>query len=387
MTCFPCLFNRGEASPVKRVIEIDEDNSIIENVSFYSYKELRTATKDFSPANKIGEGGFGSVYKGRLKGGQVVAVKVLSAESRQGVREFLTELRVISDVEHDNLVKLHGCCVEENNRILVYGYLENNSLAHTLLDRGHNNIQFSWKTRSKISIGVARGLAYLHDKHILHRDIKASNILLDGDLTPKISDFGLARLLPANVTHVSTRVAGTIGYLAPEYAIRGQVTRKSDIYSFGVLLLEIVSGRCNTDTRLPVEEQFLLEKTWELFERRELVMMVDPALNGDYDAEEACRFLKIALLCTQDTPKLRPSMSTIVKMLMGKEEVDDEKITKPGLISDFMDLKVRPPRGAPEMNVMLYSTSTATGNNSGSSSANNTSYGFATFTALSDRSD
>eukprot|EP00268_Persea_americana_P046246 TRINITY_DN475_c0_g1_i4.p1 TRINITY_DN475_c0_g1~~TRINITY_DN475_c0_g1_i4.p1 ORF type:complete len:147 (+),score=28.71 TRINITY_DN475_c0_g1_i4:287-727(+) len=133
MTCFPCLFNRGEASPVKRVIEIDEDNSIIENVSFYSYKELRTATKDFSPANKIGEGGFGSVYKGRLKGGQVVAVKVLSAESRQGVREFLTELRVISDVEHDNLVKLHGCCVEENNRILVYGYLENNSLAHTLL--------------------------------------------------------------------------------------------------------------------------------------------------------------------------------------------------------------------------------------------------------------
>lgn len=131
----------------------------------------------------------------------------------------------------------------------------------------------------------------------------------------------------------------------------------------------------------------ILLQTWELFERRELVMMVDPALNGDYDAEEACRFLKIALLCTQDTPKLRPSMSTIVKMLMGKEEVDDEKITKPGLISDFMDLKVRPPRGAPEMNVMLYSTSTATGNNSGSSSANNTSYGFATFTALSDRSD
>ncbi|GKV04124.1 hypothetical protein SLEP1_g16323 [Rubroshorea leprosula] len=193
-------------------------------------------------------------------------------------------------------------------------------------------------------IGIARGLAFLHEEvqpHIIHRDIKASNILLDRDLTPKISDFGLAKLIPPNMTHVSTRVAGTIGYLAPEYAIRGKLTRKADIYSFGVLLVEIVTGRCNTNARLPIEEQYLLERTWQLYERRELVVLVDPSLGGDFDAEEACRFLKIGLLCTQDTPKLRPSMSTVVKMLMGENQIDENKITKPALITDFMDLKVR----------------------------------------------
>ncbi|KAL0306154.1 UNVERIFIED_CONTAM: Cold-responsive protein kinase [Sesamum radiatum] len=173
---------------------------------------------------------------------------------RQGVREFLTEIQVISDIEHENLVKLYGCCVEGNHRILVYNYLENNSLARTLLGGSQNGIYFNWPTRVKICIGVARGLAYLHKEvrpHIIHRDIKASNILLDKDLTPKISDFGLAKLIPPNVTHVSTRVAGTVGYLAPEYAITGQVTRRADIYSFGVLLIEIVSGRSNNNTRLP----------------------------------------------------------------------------------------------------------------------------------------
>ncbi|XVF87957.1 hypothetical protein PTKIN_Ptkin19aG0010100 [Pterospermum kingtungense] len=282
--------------------------------------------------------------KGRLKNGNIAAIKVLSAESRQGVREFVTEIKVISEIEHENLVKLYGCCVEDNHRILVYNYLENNSLAQTLLGSGHSNIQFSWKTRTKICIGIARGLAFLHDEvrpYIVHRDIKASNILLDKDLTPKISDFGLAKLIPANMTHVSTRVAGTIGYLAPEYAIRGQLTRKADIYGFGVLLIEIVSGRCNTNTQLPVGEQYLLERTWDLYERRELVGLVDSSLNGDFDAEEACRFLKVGLLCTQDTPKFRPSMSSVVKLLTGERDVDERKITKPGLISDFMDLKVR----------------------------------------------
>jgi serine/threonine protein kinase len=233
--------------------------------------------------------------------------------------------------------------VEKNNRILVYNYLENNSLSRTLLG-GHDSIFFDWRTRCKIGVGVARGLAFLHEEVrplIIHRDIKASNILLDKDLTPKISDFGLAKLLPANATHVSTRVAGTLGYLAPEYAIGGRLTRKADIYSFGVLLIEIVSGRCNTNTRLPVEEQFILERTWELYERKELVALVDTSLNGEFDAEQACKFLKIGLLCTQESPKCRPSMSTVVKMLTGEMEVDDSKMTKPALISDFMDLKVR----------------------------------------------
>jgi serine/threonine protein kinase len=182
-------------------------------VRIFSYNELRRATHDFSGANKIGEGGFGSVFRGRLRDGTIVAVKVLSATSRQGVREFINELTAISDVMHENLITLVGCCAEGSHRILVYNYLENNSLQHTLLGSGRSNIQFNWRARVKITVGVARGLAFLHEEvrpHIIHRDIKASNILLDKDMTPKISDFGLARLLPPNATHVSTRVAGTM---------------------------------------------------------------------------------------------------------------------------------------------------------------------------------
>ncbi|KAK4285729.1 hypothetical protein QN277_002385 [Acacia crassicarpa] len=342
-SCFSFLFGRKVTSSVIRDPEIDEELAGIHNVILYTYKELSIATEDFSPANKVGEGGFGSVYKGKLKDGKIAAVKVLAAESSQGVNEFLTEIKVISEIEHENLVKLYGCCVEGNHRILVYNYLENNSLAQTLLGGRCSNIFFDWQTRARICIGIARGFAFLHEEvkpHIVHRDIKASNILLDKDLTPKISDFGLAKLIPANMTHVSTRVAGTIGYLAPEYAVRGQVNRKADIYSFGVLLLEIVSGKCNTNTRLPLEEQFLLERTWRHYQEGILVGLVDTSLNGEFDAEEACKFLKVGLLCTQEVPKLRPSMSTVVKMLTGKMDVYDSKITEPGLISDFMDLKV-----------------------------------------------
>ncbi|CAF2083565.1 unnamed protein product [Brassica rapa] len=329
--------------------EVDDGGiASIQNVKIYKYKEIRQATDDFNPHNKIGEGGFGSVYKGHLKDGKIAAIKVLSAESRQGVKEFLTEINVISEIQHENLVKLYGCCVEGNHRILIYNYLENNSLDKTLLAGGYtrSGIQFDWRTRAKICIGVAKGLAFLHEEvrpHIIHRDIKASNILLDRDLSPKISDFGLARLMPPNMTHVSTRVAGTIGYLAPEYAVRGQLTRKADIYSFGVLLMEIVSARSNKNTRLPTEYQYLLERAWELYERNELVDLVDAGLNGVFDAEEACRYLKIGLLCTQDSPKLRPTMSTVVKLLTGEKDIDTRKITRPGLISDFMDLKVRGP--------------------------------------------
>ncbi|CAN1249016.1 Cold-responsive protein kinase 1 [Linum perenne] len=210
---------------------IDQNLSSLHNIQLYSYKELQVATGNFNRASKIGEGGFGSVYKGTLKDGTVAAIKVLSADSRQGTREFLTELQVIANIQHENLVSLYGCCVEASHRILVYGYLDNNSLAHTLLVQ----------------------------PHIVHRDIKASNILLDRELTPKISDFGLAKLFPSHLTHISTRVAGTAGYLAPEYAILGQLTRKADIYSFGVLLLEIVSGRPNKERRWLPEDHNLVE--------------------------------------------------------------------------------------------------------------------------------
>ncbi|KAL2473180.1 Protein kinase superfamily protein [Forsythia ovata] len=342
------------------------------------------ATDNFSPINKIGEGGFGSVYKGKLRNEKMAAIKVLLPRSTQGVKEFLTEIQVISDVQHENLVKLYGCCVEENQRILVYNYLENNSLAQTLIGGGHSSIQFSWQTRVKICVGVAKGLAYLHEEvrpPIVHRDIKASNILLDKDLSPKISDFGLAKLIPADMTHVSTRVAGTIGYLAPEYAMKGQLTRKADIYSFGVLLIEIVSGRCNTNSRLPDEEKYILERAWQLHERRELVSLVDTSLNGDFDPEQACRFLKIGLLCTQDFPKLRPSMSTVAKMLTGKKDFDENKIMKPGLITDFMDLNIRStPKTKPEINHTTTNLSSPGSDNLDSSTLSSGTTSQATFT-------
>ncbi|XAR56866.1 Non-specific serine/threonine protein kinase [Bertholletia excelsa] len=382
MSCFSCLFGKEGDSAIRRLTEFDEELSSL-NVKIYTYKALRIATDDFSPANKIGEGGFGSVYKGRLKNGKIAAIKVLSTESRQGLKEFLTEIQVISDIEHENLVKLYGCCVEGHHRILVYNYLENNSLAQTLLGGRHSSIQFSWQIRKKIAIGVARGLAFLHEEvrpHIIHRDIKASNILLDKDLTPKISDFGLAKLIPASMTHVSTRVAGTLGYLAPEYAIRGQVTRKADTYSFGVLLLEIVTGRCNTNTRLPVEDQYLLERTWELHGRKLLIELVDTSLNGDFDAEEACKYLKIGLLCTQDTVKLRPFMSTVVKMLTGEVGINENEITKPALITDFMDLKVR--NNATDSKKRSYDYGSSSDNLSSAASSCAT----LTFTAVYDRS-
>ncbi|KAK8953440.1 putative LRR receptor-like serine/threonine-protein kinase [Platanthera guangdongensis] len=342
MTCFSFPVKRRKRSWQLSVD--DEEIPGVHNVKIYSYQELKRSTNGFSPSNKVGEGGFGCVYKGTLRNGKVVAIKVLSSVSRQGLKEFLNEIVMISNIFHENLVTLYGCCVEGNQRILVYNYLENNSLAKMLLSGGDGKVRFDWKTRAKICIGVARGLAFLHDEvrpHVVHRDIKASNILLDKDLTPKISDFGLAKVLPANMTHVSTRVAGTMGYLAPEYAILGKLTKKADIYSFGVLLLEIICGRCNANTKLSYENHFLLEKIWSLYEKGEMKSMIDPSLGNDMNVEEACKFLTVGLMCTQDSPKLRPSMSVLVRMLTGEVDVNSFQVTKPGLITDFMDLKVR----------------------------------------------
>ncbi|XP_062202391.1 cold-responsive protein kinase 1-like isoform X2 [Phragmites australis] len=340
MACFP-VFRRKKNSRSK-IVQHDQDIPITGNVKIYSSKELRKATRNFCPRNKLGQGSFGCVYLGK-KNGEKVAIKVLSSESRQGTKEFLNELSVISNISHHNLVKLQGCCVDGGQKMLVYNYLENNSLAQTLFGNSRSGISFDWRTRVKICIGVADGLAYLHEEVrplIVHRDIKASNILLDRDLNPKIADFGLAKLFPGNMTHISTRVAGTLGYLAPEYAIRGQLTKKADVYSFGVLLLEIVSGRCHTDPRLPLEDQYLLEKVWTLYESRDLESIIDRTLKRDFDTEEAHRLLSIGLLCTQDTPKIRPSMSMAAKMLKGEYAVSD-RIMRPGLITDVMDLKIR----------------------------------------------
>ncbi|KAG8074915.1 hypothetical protein GUJ93_ZPchr0006g44500 [Zizania palustris] len=380
MSCFTLFFKRSRTTQ-QQSDPSNEDLSGAENITRYSYKDLVKATSNFDRSNKIGEGGFGPVYKGTLKDGTDVAVKLLSLQSRQGVNEFLNELIAISGVSHENLVKLHGCCVEGTHRILVYNYLENNSLAHTLLGSRQSNIQFNWRTRVNICIGVAKGLAFLHDSvrpHIVHRDIKASNILLDKNLTPKISDFGLAKLLPSDASHVSTRVAGTLGYLAPEYAIRGQVARKSDVYSFGVLLAEIVSGRCNTDTKLPYEDQILLEKTWKYYDQGHLDKIIDSSLGDDLDVDEACRFLMVGLLCTQGITKHRPTMSMVISMLTGEMEVDKEKIGKPDVIRDFRDLKLRSKATSNSLLTSIMAHSSA-------SSTQETTRTSITFTAISNR--
>nr|XP_043618894.1 probable LRR receptor-like serine/threonine-protein kinase At1g56140 [Erigeron canadensis] len=302
--------------------------------NIFGYGDLRDATDYFSPANKLGEGGFGSVYKGTLADGRVIAVKQLSIISHQGKKQFMAEIATISAVQHRNLVKLYGCCIDGEKRLLVYEYHENKSLDQALF--GMNSLSLKWSTRFEICLGIARGLSYLHEEsriRVVHRDVKASNVLLDSDLNPKISDFGLAKLYDDKETHMSTHVAGTIGYLAPEYAMRGRLTEKADVFGFGVVALEIISGRPNSDSSLEDEKMYLLEWVWNLYEANSVLELVDERLS-EYDENEARRMMRVALLCTQTSPKQRPSMSRVVAMLSGDIEVTDA-ITRPEYLTGF----------------------------------------------------
>ncbi|KAI3525804.1 hypothetical protein L1887_04906 [Cichorium endivia] len=303
------------------------------NVKQFSYNSLRSATRNFHPSNRIGGGGFGVVYKGVLRDDTHVAVKSLSAESKQGTIEFLTEIKTISSIQHPNLVQLIGCCVEDGHRILVYEYLKNNSLASALLGSRGKNIDLDWATRADICKGTASGLAFLHEDaepHIVHRDIKASNVLLDGNFHPKIGDFGLAKLFPDNVTHVSTRVAGTVGYLAPEYALLGQLTKKVDVYSFGVLMLEVISGRSSSKAAFGENLLGLVEWAWKLKEEGRLLDIVDPNLT-EYPDDGIMRFVMVALFCTQAVSNQRPSMGQVVEMLSKNVNLNVKLLTKPGI--------------------------------------------------------
>ncbi|XP_062095683.1 probable LRR receptor-like serine/threonine-protein kinase At1g07650 isoform X2 [Humulus lupulus] len=293
---------------------------------FYTFKQIKAATNNFDAANKIGEGGFGSVYKGVLLDGTIIAVKQLSSKSTQGNREFINEIGMISALQHPNLVKLHGCSVEGKQLFLVYEYMENNSLAHSLYGPEEGQRRLDWNTRQIICIGVARGLAFLHEESalkIVHRDIKATNILLDRDLTAKISDFGLARLNEEEKTHISTRVAGTIGYMAPEYAMWGYLTDKADVYSFGVMVLEIVAGKNNM--RYRPNENFVCLLDWAIFlqQKGDIMELVDPKLGTNFKKEEAKRLIKVALLCTNSSPSLRPAMSAVVSMLENQTTIPE----------------------------------------------------------------
>ncbi|CAH8360547.1 unnamed protein product [Eruca vesicaria subsp. sativa] len=311
-------------------------------ISSFSLKQIKVATDNFDPANKIGEGGFGPVHKGKLTDGTVIAVKQLSAKSNQGNREFLNEIGMISALQHPHLVKLYGCCVEGGQLLLIYEYLVNNSLARALFGPRESQIWLDWPIRQKICVGIAKGLAFLHEESrlkIVHRDIKATNVLLDKELNPKISDFGLAKLYDDENTHMSTRVAGTYGYMAPEYAMRGHLTDKVDVYSFGVVALEIVHGGSNTTSRSKVSPFYLLDWVHFLWEQNKLMEVVDPRLGTDYNREEAMKMINIGILCTRQVPSDRPSMSTVVSMLEGHSAVDVEKLLEASFRKDEESLR------------------------------------------------
>ncbi|XP_068322386.1 probable leucine-rich repeat receptor-like serine/threonine-protein kinase At3g14840 [Pyrus communis] len=307
---------------------------------FFTFRQIKAATNNFDPKNKIGEGGFGSVYKGVLVDGTIIAVKQLSSKSKQGNREFVNEIGMISALRHPNLVRLFGCCIESNQLLLVYEYMENNSLAHTLFGPEEGPLRLDWPTREKICIDIARGLAFLHEESalkVVHRDIKTTNILLDQDLNAKISDFGLAKLDEEENTHISTRVAGTIGYMAPEYALWGYLTYKADVYSFGVVALEIVAGKNNMKYRRNENFVCLLDWALVLQQKGNLIELVDPRLGSDFDEEEVITMVKVALLCINPAPALRPTMSEVVSMLEGRTPVC-ESVMNPSMYSDELRL-------------------------------------------------
>ncbi|XAR67553.1 Non-specific serine/threonine protein kinase [Bertholletia excelsa] len=308
-------------------LEDAEDDGDSYNL-FFDLRALQIATNFFSEFNQLGHGGFGPVYQGLMPNGQAVAVKKLALNSRQGFKEFTNEVKLLLKIQHKNLVALLGCCVEGPEKMLVYEYLPNKSLDYFLFDKEKSSSLY-WPKRFQIVAGIARGLLYLHEEapeRIIHRDIKASNILLDEELNPKISDFGLARLFPGDETHINTfKISGTHGYMAPEYAMHGYLSVKTDVFSFGVLVLELVSGRKNYAKELGAEKADLLSYAWMLFEAGRALELVDPTLNK-CNPEEAAMCIQLGLSCCQALVQDRPDMNSVHLMLLS----DSFTLPRPG---------------------------------------------------------
>lgn len=291
-----------------------------EGARSFTFRDLAAATRNFREINLIGEGGFGRVYKGRLETGEIVAVKQLNQDGLQGHQEFIVEVLMLSLLHHSNLVTLIGYCTSGDQRLLVYEYMPMGSLEDHLFDLEPDKEPLSWSTRMKIAVGAARGLEYLHckaDPPVIYRDLKSANILLDNDFNPKLSDFGLAKLGPVGEnTHVSTRVMGTYGYCAPEYAMSGKLTVKSDIYSFGVVLLELITGRKAIDrSKKPGEQNLVAWSRPFLKEQKKYCQLADPLLEGCYPRRCLNYAIAITAMCLNEEANFRPLISDILVAL------------------------------------------------------------------------
>ncbi|XBI49927.1 hypothetical protein VPH35_113413 [Triticum aestivum] len=316
----PCIVKKVRELLLHRDLVILEKEIVSESDSRFSlfrYSKIRSATDNFSKENKLGEGGFGHVYKGRLTHDQDIAVKRLSPNSVQGFREFMNEIKLIASLQHKNLVRLLGCCIKGKERILVYEFLPSGSLEEFIFGAGAKQ---SWPMRRHIIQGITEGLLYMHDyvhECIVHRDLKPSNILLDHEMNPKISDFGIARICLSNVTESNTTTAmGTFGYIAPEYCSQSVYSTRSDVFSFGIIVLEIISGkRAIGSYQLSGRSYELRKYAWQLWREQRCDELVDDSLGEEYPEMDVMRCIQIALLCVQDVAEDRPTMHDVMTML------------------------------------------------------------------------
>ncbi|XP_030493074.2 G-type lectin S-receptor-like serine/threonine-protein kinase At4g27290 [Cannabis sativa] len=311
------------------------------DLPLFTFSQITTATDNFSERNKLGQGGFGSVYKGELEDGHQIAVKRLSIRSKQGVNEFKNEVNLIAKLQHRNLVKLIGCCIEREEKLLVYEYMSNKSLDRLIFDQTQGKL-LEWPKRYQIICGIARGLLYLHHDsrlRIVHRDLKASNVLLDDGMVPKISDFGMARTFGGDQIEGNTnRVVGTFGYMAPEYAFSGQFSTKSDVFSFGVIVLEIVSGKKSNSFKHQKNNHTLIGHAWSLLKEGRAFDLIDVLLRDSCEnLEEVVRCIHVGLLCVQQNLMDRPSMSSVVFMLENENVI----LPQPNRPGYFMDTNLQ----------------------------------------------
>ncbi|KAF5450933.1 hypothetical protein F2P56_031242 [Juglans regia] len=295
-----------------------EDNNINLDQPIFDLSCIVAATDNFSPANKLGQGGFGPVFKGQLPNGQHIAVKRLSKSSGQGIEEFKNEVKLIAKLQHRNLVKMIGCCIQGKEKMLIYEYMSNKSLNFFIFDPTKIS-SLNWSKRFEIIIGIAHGILYLHHDsrlRIIHRDLKTSNILLDDEMNPKISYFGVARIFKGDqIQDRTNRVVGTYGYMSPEYAVFGKFSTKSDVFSFGVILLEIISGKKNSGSYMEHPSLTLIGHVWELWREDRALDIVDSSINESYVPHEVLRSIQIGLLCVQEDVRDRPDMLEVLLML------------------------------------------------------------------------